>query len=184
MKILRFHVPKMDSLVRRTEHRSHFGTVSEVSNFLADLYDQGYQYRSINSYRLSIASAHDRVEGMSIGQDPVITRLMAGIANSRPPQSRYTAMWDISIVLRYLEKLGDSLALSLKNLTLKTAMLLALTRLSKSADLHSLDTQLIHLNPEGVSFKPSKQPKQKKAAKIGHKFFFPKYEENQFFCPA
>ena len=62
------------------------GHVSEVANFLADLYDQGYQYRSINSYRLAIASAHDRVEGVSIGQDTVITRLMAGIANSRPPQ--------------------------------------------------------------------------------------------------
>lgn len=158
--------------------------MSDVANFLADLYDQGYQYRSINSYRSAIASAHDRVEGMSVGQLPVITRLMAGIANSRPPQPRYTVTWDINIVLKYLENLGDNQALSLKILTLKTAMLLALTRPSRSADLHSLDTQLIRSNPEGISFRPSKPPKQTKAAKIGQEFFFPKYEENQSICPV
>ena len=54
------------------------GPVSEVANFLANLYEEGYQYRSLNSYRSAISSANDRVDGLSIGQYPLITRLMAG----------------------------------------------------------------------------------------------------------
>ena len=83
------------------------GPVSDVANFLADLYDQGYQYRSINSYRSAISSAHDQADGVNVGQNPIIVRLMAGIARSRPPMSRYTTTWDINIVLKFIEEMGD-----------------------------------------------------------------------------
>ncbi len=69
------------------------------------------------------------------------------------------------------QNLDNNQALLLKNLTLKKAMLLALTRPSRSVDLHSLDTQLIRSNPEGISFRSSIPPKQTKAAKIGQDFF-------------
>ena len=61
------------------------GPVSEVANFLADLFEKGYQQHSINAYRSAIASAHDRVDGVSVGQHPTVTHLMAGVANLRPP---------------------------------------------------------------------------------------------------
>ena len=41
------------------------GPVSGFANFLADLFEKGYQQRSINAYRSAIASAHDRVDGVS-----------------------------------------------------------------------------------------------------------------------
>ncbi len=50
------------------------GPVSEAANFLADLYEKGYQQRSINAYRSAIASAHDRVDGLSVGQHSTISR--------------------------------------------------------------------------------------------------------------
>ena len=62
------------------------GPISEVANFLVDLFDKGYQQRSINAYHSAISSAHDKVEGYSVGQHPTISRLMAGVANARPPQ--------------------------------------------------------------------------------------------------
>ena len=97
------------------------GPVSEVANFLADLFEKGYQQRSINAYRSAIASAHDRVDGVSIGQHPIISRLMAGVANERPPQPQYSSTWDIDKVLTYMEAKGSNELLSLKDLTLKTA---------------------------------------------------------------
>ena len=33
-----------------------------VDNFLASLFKEGYQYRSINNYRSTISSAHDKIE--------------------------------------------------------------------------------------------------------------------------
>ena len=67
--------------------------VSEEANFLADLFDKGYSYGSLNSYaQLLISSAgHARVEGVSVGQHPIISHFMAGAFNSRPPQPRYSS---------------------------------------------------------------------------------------------
>lgn len=148
------------------------------------MFEKGYQQRSINAYRSAIASAHDRVDGASIGQHPTISRLMAGVANLRPPQPRYASTWDINKVLEYIEKKGVNETLSLKDLTFKTTMLLALTRPSRSADLHSLDVTLLRSSPEGVTFMPLIPAKQTKAGKVPQGFFFPKFEENPLLCPV
>ena len=55
-------------------------------------------------------------------------------------------------------------------------MLLALTRPSRSADLHSLDIRLFRLSPEGVQ-------QQTKAGKIEQGYFFPKFKQNPLLCP-
>ena len=57
------------------------GPISDVANFLADLFQEGYQYRSINVYRSSISTTHDKVDGYSVGQHPTITRLVRGLFN-------------------------------------------------------------------------------------------------------
>ena len=46
--------------------------------------------------------------------------------------------WNVNAVLQYLKCLGPTSGLTLKKLTYKLVMLLALTRLSYSADLSSL----------------------------------------------
>ena len=46
------------------------GPVSDVVNFLAELYSQGYQYRSLNSYRSAISSIHSKVEGHPVESIP------------------------------------------------------------------------------------------------------------------
>ena len=139
-----------------------------------------------NSVQLiaAIASAHDRVDGVSIGQHPTVTRLMAGVANLRPPQPRYSSTWDVNKVLDHITKKEANKDLNLKDLTLKTTMLLALTRPSRSADLHSLDIRLFRSSPGGVTFMPSKPAKQTKAGKIGQGYFFPKFEQNPLLCPV
>ena len=43
------------------------GPVADVVNFLAELFSQGYQYQSLNCYRSAISSAHEKVDGNSIG---------------------------------------------------------------------------------------------------------------------
>ena len=55
------------------------GSAGDIANFLADLYEQ---YRSINSYRSAISSTHDRVDGVNIGMNPIVARLIAGFANT------------------------------------------------------------------------------------------------------
>ena len=103
-------------------------------NFLAKLYKDGYQYSSINSYRSAISSVYEKIDGYNIGQHPLVTRLIKGFFHVRPPLPRYTQTWSVQLVLDYLLSLGENKTLSLKHLSWKVAMLLALTRPSRSAD--------------------------------------------------
>ena len=52
---------------------SFSGPVSEMANFLASLYQQRYQYNSLNTYRSAISSVHEKMEGVPIGQHPIVT---------------------------------------------------------------------------------------------------------------
>ena len=50
--------------------------VGEVVNFLAVLFEQGYQYRSLNAYWSAISSVHDKIDGCDVGQHPMVARLL------------------------------------------------------------------------------------------------------------
>ena len=83
------------------------GPISDVANFLANLFEEGYQYRSINVYRSSISTTHDKVDGYSVGQHPTVTRLMRGVFNKRPPLSKYSYTWDVHKVTSYISNLDE-----------------------------------------------------------------------------
>ena len=80
------------------------GPVKDIINFLAELYNAGYQYRSLNSYRSAISVAHSKVDDHPVGQHPLVSRILKGIYNERPPLPRYSTFWDVGVVLRYLKK--------------------------------------------------------------------------------
>ena len=89
---------KWHSWCRSRDSDPFSSPVSEVVNFLAYLYREGYQYRSLNSYRSAISSVHERIDGYSVGQHPLVTRLMKGVFNDRPPLPRYTSTWNVQCV--------------------------------------------------------------------------------------
>uniref|UniRef100_A0A1X7UAY8 Tyr recombinase domain-containing protein n=1 Tax=Amphimedon queenslandica TaxID=400682 RepID=A0A1X7UAY8_AMPQE len=56
-----------------------------------------------------------------------------------PPLPRYSSTWDVNFVLTHLNSHRLDANLTLKQLTLRTVMLMALTRPSHSVDLSNLD---------------------------------------------
>lgn len=74
-----------------------------IANFLADLFQEGYNYSSLNSYRSAIASAHEEVDRMSVRKHPVITRVLKVAYKIRPLQLRYKSTWDVSRVVAWLD---------------------------------------------------------------------------------
>lgn len=64
---------------------------------------------------------------------------MKGIFNLRPSLPKYCETWDVSSVLAYLRKLSPVSKLSLKLLTLKLCMLIALTLASRVQSIYLLD---------------------------------------------
>ena len=161
------------------------GPASEVANFLAELFHQGYQSRFLNAFRSAISSVHNQVDSVAVGQHPTICRLLKGAFHERPPLPRYTATWNVQTVLQYLEGMGPTPTLSLKFLTFKLVMLLALTRPSRSADLVSLQLDCRQFRPEGVVFLPATLAKQSaQEGKPLKEYFFPSFPHNSELCPV
>ena len=73
---------------------------------------------------------------------------------------------------------------SVSDLTHKTAMLMALTRPCRSADLSNLNPMFKQFSPEGVTFHPTKLAKQSRPSKPLTEFFFPSFPHNVKLCPV
>ena len=86
------------------------GPVTDVINFLAEQYEAGYSYRSLNSYRSAISSAHQKVDGHLVEQHPMVARVLKGAFNGRPPKLRYTSTWKVSQVVAWLDQQDNSRA--------------------------------------------------------------------------
>jgi len=98
-------------------------------------------------------------------------------------RARYSTFWDVGLVLTYLKGLGENDKLSLRLLTLKSVMLLTLTRPARSVDLSKLVTAR-SFTGEGVTFKAQHLSKQSRASKPLTDFFYPRYPEDQNICPV
>ena len=90
----------------------------------------------------------------------------------------------VIVVLRYLRGLGENKALSLRLLTLKSAMLLALTRSARSVDLSKLDIRARSFTSTSVTFKAQHLSKQSRSSKPLADFFYPRYPEDNTICPV
>ena len=100
-----------------------------VLDFFAELFEQGYQYSSVCSHRSAISAFHQGIDGKCISENPQVTSLIRGIFNQKPPQLRYTCIWDVQLVLDYLKKhLPDNKKLTDSQVTLKVTILLALNQ--------------------------------------------------------
>jgi hypothetical protein len=155
------------------------GPVTNVVNFLAPLHQQGYQYNSINSYRSAISSVHEKIDGYNIGQHPTVTRLLR-VYSTTGHLYQDTSTWNVESVLMGL---GSNQILSLKQITWKTTMLLALTRPSRAADLANLNMTGRRYTLEGVVFYPHTLAKQSRQGKPISEFFFPSFADDPGLCP-
>lgn len=128
--------------------------VSDLVHFLTELFEQGKQYSTINTYRSAISSTVPPLDGSPLGQHKIVCSFMRGVFNKRPPKPRYSGTWEVSLVTNLFEKWPDNSNLDIKCLSRKCAMLLALVPSAKrQSDLHALDLTFMQYLPEGVEFK-------------------------------
>ena len=101
-------------------------SVVSVLDFLTLLYQQGLTYSAINTARSALSSYITLENWTCVGKHPLVSQLMKGIFQEKPPRPKYTEIWDVSIVLSYLQSLSAVDRLSLKELTLKLLALILL----------------------------------------------------------
>ena len=85
---------------------------------------------------------------------------MKGIFEIVPPTPKYTTIWDVNIVLCYLEKLVPLDTLTLRDLSFKLIMLFALVTAQRAQTLSLMDTKNMIVNDNGYVFLLNKHLKQ------------------------
>ncbi len=69
------------------------GPIVNVVNFPADFHKHGYKYQSLKHTDQSFPP-HERVEGFSVGEHPMVSKLMKGVFHDRPTLPKYTVSWE------------------------------------------------------------------------------------------
>lgn len=106
-------------------------SVSDVLKFLHTFRVNQLSYSTINTARSALSSYLMGYQfpgcHYTVANHPFIVRYLKGVFNCCKPAPRYQETWDVKPVLEYLELLHPLDKLSLKELTHKLAILLALT---------------------------------------------------------
>ena len=157
--------------------------MSAILDFLANQFDKGKKYRTLNSYRSAISMTHLPVDGIVVGKHPLVTRFMKGVFNMRPPEPKYGHIWDVGCVLDYLESLGGNCDLSLKQLSAKLVVLLALANASRASEIHALDMRFMSRKNGQVTFSFHQLTKTSRPGKTKSVHYFP-LNQGEHLCPV
>ncbi|XP_050707606.1 uncharacterized protein LOC126992815 [Eriocheir sinensis] len=126
-------------------------TAPEIINFLTETFHRNVGYDSINTARGALSSLGIVVNGCRAGVHPLVIRFMRGVFNLRPTKPRYTETWDVKPVLQKLRTMYPLKNLSLKEVTLKLVMLMALTQAARVQTLHLLVLNGITIGDDFIS---------------------------------
>jgi hypothetical protein len=151
----------------------------DITGFLAHSFDESLEYRTINTYRSALSGVLPPIDGFPLGQHPLDIRLLKGVLNLRPALQRYQRTWSVDVVLIYFHSLSRNEDLSLKLLTQKMAILLALNAPQRSSELKLLDLRYMRILPEGVEFKLHGLTK---SSSVVTSVLFSKYVECENLC--
>ncbi len=142
-------------------------TATEIIVFLTSLYNKGLSYNSLNVARSALSSFVELHGGHTVGSHPLINRFLKGVYTKRPPVPRYEVIWDVRVVFNYLRKLSPANSLSLKQLSLKLVMLIALSTAQRSQTIHKLRLENLYYKGSAAYFRITDLIKQSRPGKSG-----------------
>ena len=151
-------------------------------DFLRCLLKAKFSYSALNTARSALSCVFD---DPPFGENPLVIRFMKSAYNINPALPRYNTTWDVSVVLKALEKWSPSRFLSRKQLTFKLVTLLALVTGQRAQTLAALDLDLCQFDRNCVTFSINKLLKHNTASnKKGNTVVIPFYLNNKKICPV
>lgn len=85
----------------------------------------------------SAMSTFVKIDDVKVGDHPLVSRFKTGLFNQKPALPRYTDTWNSQVVLNHLKTYLTTGNLSLKELTQKLVMLMALLSVQRTQTLQS-----------------------------------------------
>ena len=110
-----------------------------------------YSGEALNTFR-SALSFFLKFEIPNLGKKDKITVLFQSFYKQRPTFGKYIVTWDVGKVLRFLASWHPPSAISLKQLTLKTVTLIALTASDRAQTIHALRVDRVAITNQGLEF--------------------------------
>ena len=107
--------------------------IRDVVQFLMKCSQEGFTYKS------AISAYQNPIEGISMGKYPRVSDLLTGIFNKNSPQPKFSFMWDVKRVTKFLSSQRFERNGNLKDMTLKLTMLFALISANRASDILYLD---------------------------------------------
>ena len=156
--------------------------LSNVLQFLAEQFDTGLRYRTVNRLRSAISTTHPNIDGMAVGHHPLESHLLRGIFNLRPSSLHYSHSWDVRIVVNFLSNY-KSADLSTLQLAKKAVTLMALVNIDRCSDLAALDHDHIQWTASGVEFTVVWLTKTRRSG-APRKVFYSMFRDNKELCPV
>ena len=92
-----------------------YPTLQQVLEFLS-FQSKTVGYSAVATARSSL-STFIKVDGIKVGDHPLVSRFVSGLFNLKPALPRYTVTWNPQIVLNHLKTFPTTGNLSLKQLT-------------------------------------------------------------------
>ncbi len=114
-------------------------TIGVVLSFLQERLERRLSPSTLKVYVAAIAAHHDAVDGRSLGKHDLIVRFLKGARRMNPSRPPRLPSWDLSIILAGLQRgpFEPLDSVELKFLSLKTALLTALTSIKWVGDLQA-----------------------------------------------
>ena len=125
---------------------------------------------------------HPLIDNLRVGEHLLVSQLLKGMFHSHPPLPRHSATWDIQTVIDHINALGNNETLSLKCLSQKLGVLLAITSMERVSEVVAHDLRFRRFLREGVVFE---LPDLVKKSRFQHGFkksFNASFPENPELC--
>ena len=123
----------------------------DVATFLTALYTSGAKYNVVATAQSTLTGLIQIPGVPSIGNHPIIKRVLKGVYNNRPPKAKYHYIWDTSIVMDYLG-LQITDAIGFKALTLTAATLLTILSGQHVSTVHKFKLSGLHFTDNTAIF--------------------------------
>ena len=107
---------------------------------------------------------------------------MKGVYNCKPTLPRQSATWDVNLVIRYLKSLYPQGNLSLKQLSYKLIVLLALTTGERIQTLYFVDLKIVMLSPDFIKIRIGDLLKQTKVGYHLTELYIEEYKQDKAVC--
>ena len=150
-------------------------TTTTFANFLGQEFDRDLKYSYLRSYTAALASYISAVD-YTIHQ-----KLLKGIHNKRPSTPRYSAIWDVNIVLAYI---GAMITDSFRDMTLKMAALLMLLSGNRVNMLSHLKVTNMFINDNECTFIFDEVLKTTMPGESTKPMVFRAYPQDSSLCPV